>query len=284
MSKRLINGSPQTEQRRQERLLILMERRFGRLLAAEVARASRVMLQQYEATGSAPSLPLDHVQIMAQIYQQMTLMAVEVFGGRILNQGVEKAHPYTVDGGKSFTFAIGTGLRVETKSFADFFRRLAADYIGREAIRRRITSVSETTRTAIITQITRGQSEGLGTESIAKLISDAIFGVSRQRGALIARTETHGAANYGADGAARATGLNLRKEWVSAEDARTRNSHRFANGQIVDMDQPFRINIPLDQRVIGGDEFELMMIPGDPSASAGNVINCRCVISHLVDD
>jgi hypothetical protein len=266
MSKRLINGSPQTEQRRQERLLVLMERRFGRLLAAEVARASRVMLDQYEATGAAPSLPLDHVQIMAQIYQQMTLMAVEVFGARIVGQGKSR------------------GLLLETKSFADFFRRLAADYIGREAIRQRITSVSETTRTAIITQITRGQSEGLGTESIAKLISDAIFGVSRQRGALIARTETHGAANYGADGAARATGLKLRKEWVSAEDARTRNGHRLANGQIVDMDQPFRIAIPLDQRTIGGDEFELMMTPGDDTASAGNVINCRCAVSHIVDD
>jgi hypothetical protein len=266
MSRRLINGSPQTEQRRQERLLILMERRFGRLLAAEVARASRVMLEQYEATGAAPSLPIDHAQIMAQIYQQMTLMAVEVFGGRIVDQGKSR------------------GLLLETKSFADFFRRLAADYVGREAIRRRITSVSETTRTAIVTQITRGQSEGLGTESIAKLISDAIFGVSRQRGALIARTETHGAANYGADGAARATGLKLRKEWVSAKDDRTRDTHRLANGQTVDMDQPFRIAIPLDQRTIGGDEFELMMVPGDPTASAGNVINCRCVVSHLVDD
>tara|TARA_R110000764_G_scaffold79682_1_gene158597 strand:- start:2055 stop:3293 length:1239 start_codon:yes stop_codon:yes gene_type:complete len=221
---------------------------------------------------------------MAQIYQQMTLMSVEVFGERILNQGVEKAHPYTADGGKSFTFAIGTGLRVETKSFADFFRRLAAEYIGREAIRQRITSVSETTRATIVAQITRGQSDGLGTESIAKLISDAIFGVSRQRGALIARTETHGAANYGADGAARATGLKLRKEWVAAGDGRTRDAHRLADGQTVDMDQPFRIAIPLDQRTIGGEEFELMMIPGDDTASAGNVINCRCAVSHIVDD
>ena len=249
-----------------------MERRFGRLLAAEVARASQVMLQQYEATGAAPSLPLDHVQIMAQIYQQMTLMAVEVFGERIVATGFEKAHPYTFDGGKSFTFAHGTGLRVDTKSFADFFRRLAADYVGREAIRQRITSVSETTRATIINQITRGQSEGLGTESIAKLISDAIFGVSRQRGALIARTETHGAANYGADGAARATGLKLRKEWVAAEDERTRESHRLADGETVDMDQSF---------IVGGEQ---LMYPGDPAATAGNVINCRCGISHIVDD
>ena len=57
-----------------------------------------------------------------------------------------------------------------------------------------------------------------------------------------------------------------------------------ADGQTVDMDQPFRIAIPLDQRTIGGEEFELMMIPGDDTASAGNVINCRCAVSHIVDD
>ena len=245
---------------------MLMERRFGRLLAAEVARASRVMLAQYEATGSAPSLPLDHVQIMAQIYQQMTLVAVEAFGGRIVGQGKSR------------------GLLLETKSFKDFFRRLAAEYIGREAIRQRITRVSEYTRAEIVKKITRGQSEGLGTQAIARLIKEAIPGASLQRGARIARTETHGAANYGADGAARATGLKIRKQWVSAEDNRTRNSHNLANGQTVDMDQPFRIAIPLDQRTIGGDEFELMMIPGDDTASAGNVINCRCAVSHIVDD
>jgi uncharacterized protein with gpF-like domain len=272
MSKRLINGSPQTEQRRQERLLILMERRFGRLLAAEVARASRVMLQQYEATGAAPSLPDNHARNVADIYRQMTLMAVEVFGERIVSQGVEKAHPYTFDGGKSFAFAIGTGLRVDTKSFAEFFARLASEYVNGEAIRQRITNVAETTRSSILGQIRRGQDEGLGTRAIAKLINSNVGGISRMRGALIARTETHGAANYGADGAARATGLKLRKEWVAAEDERTRESHRLADGKTVDMDQAFNV------------DGEQLMYPGDPSASAGNVINCRCAVSHIVDD
>jgi uncharacterized protein with gpF-like domain len=96
--------------------------------------------------------------------------------------------------------------------------------------------------------------------------------ISRQRGALIARTETHGAANYGADGAARATGLKLRKEWIAAEDERTRPDHNEANGQIVDMDQAFDV---------GG---EALMYPGDPAGSAGNIINCRCGVSHVVDD
>jgi uncharacterized protein with gpF-like domain len=255
MSKRLINGSPQTEQRRQERLLILMERRFGRLLAAEVARASRVMLQQYEATGAAPSLQDNHARNVADIYRQMTLMAVEVFGERIVSQGKSR------------------GLLLETKSFAEFFARLASEYVNGEAIRQRITNVAETTRNSIISQIRRGQDEGLGTRAIAKLINSNVGGISRMRGALIARTETHGAANYGADGAARATGLKLRKEWVAAEDERTRESHRLAaDSGPVGMDQAFNV------------DGEQLMYPGDPSASAGNVINCRCAVSHIVDD
>ena len=154
----------------------------------------------------------------------------------------------------------------------EFFRRLALDYIGLEMIRRRITSVAETTRQQIVNQITRGQQAGEGIDDIAKRIAGNVGIISRHRGALIARTETHGAANYGADGAARATGLKLRKEWVAAEDERTRPDHNEANGQIVDMDQAFDV---------GG---EALMYPGDPAGSAGNIINCRCAVSHVVDD
>lgn len=252
--RRLINNDPRIEQRRQARLLAIMERRFRRLLAAEIRRATLAMLAQYEATGAAPRLPEDHERRIEDIYRQMAEVGIETFGERIVSQGKH------------------AGLILERKSFVEFFRRLALQYIGLEMIRRRITSVTETTRQQIINQITAGQNAGEGIAAIAKRISDNVGIISRQRGALIARTETHGAANYGADGAARATGLKLRKEWVAAEDERTRVEHAEADGQIVDMDQAFQV---------GG---EMLMYPGDPDGSAGNVINCRCSISHLVDD
>lgn len=252
--RRLINNDPRIEQRRQARLLAIMERRFRRLLAAEIRRATLAMLAQYEATGTAPRLPEDHERRIADIYRQMAEVGIETFGERIVSQGKH------------------AGLILEQKSFVEFFRRLALDYIGLEMIRRRITSVTETTRQQIINQITAGQNAGEGIAAIAKRISDNVGIISRQRGALIARTETHGAANFGADGAARATGLKLRKEWVAAEDERTRVEHAEANGQVVDMDQAFEV---------GG---EMLMYPGDPAGSAGNIINCRCAISHQVDD
>ena len=254
MSRRLINAPPRSEQRRQERLLLEMDRRFARLIAAEVARATRMMLARFEATGSAPSLPDDHESIIADIYRQIALMSIETFGARVVGQGKSR------------------GLILETKDFAAFFARLAGEYIEKEAIRARITSVTESTRTQIVRQIASGQSEGLGTRAIAKLISSSVSGISRRRGRLIARTETHGAANYGANGAAMATGLTLRKEWVASEDERTRDTHRDADGQTVDMDQGFDV---------GG---ESLFYPGDPDGSAENTINCRCGVSHIVVD
>ena len=153
-----------------------------------------------------------------------------------------------------------------------------------EAIRRRITSVSETTRKQIIDLIDKGNAEGNGIAAIAKSITDTIPYLSRWRASVIARTETHGAANYGANEAAKSTGLKLKKEWISVEDHRTRDfyhhdayDHRAMNGQVVDMDQPF--SMPWSK----GDPLQIMY-PGQADMPAAAVINCRCAVGHIVDE
>jgi len=83
----------------------------------------------------------------------------------------------------------------------------------------------------------------------------------------IARTETTGAANYGAVQSGAVSGFVMQKRWISALDGRTRDPHARANGQKVNEKEPFNV---------GG---ERMMYPGDPNASAGNVVNCRCTIA-----
>ena len=61
-----------------------------------------------------------------------------------------------------------------------------------------------------------------------------------------------------------------KKRWLTEGDSRVRNrpevSHVEANGQEVALTSPF---------IVSGEE---LMFPGDPSASAKNVINCRCTI------
>jgi len=229
---------------------------------------SGLVASEFEISGGVPFLPPDHEQRIAEIFRRMALASVEANGNRVLGQG--KA----------------AGQRIETKDFAAFFQRLADEWISAEAIRQRIAAIAETTRDQLIRVIQMGQTEGDGIDQIARNISRRLPRISRQRAALIARTETHGAANYGADGAARATGLRLRKEWISIADHRTRDflepdisefSHRAMNGKTVEMDGMFQV-----PRKGGG--FELLAYPGALGGSAANVINCRCATGHIVED
>lgn len=79
----------------------------------------------------------------------------------------------------------------------------------------------------------------------------------------IARTETTGAFNAGAQQAYAEEGAGV-KQWLATPDDRTREEHLEASGQCVPADQPFDV---------GG--FSLQF-PGDPSGPAELVVNCRC--------
>ena len=254
MTRRLMDRDRQREQRRQSLLLDRLDARFGPVFAREIARASREMIDVYEATGEVGAAR-GHYEGLEREFQRMAAQAALTFGGRILQQGKD------------------AGLILERKEdFAQMMMRLALQYVGQEAVRRKITSISETTRARIVSLVDQGYRDGLGVAQIARGIRDRVPGMSQLRGALIARTETHGAANFGADVAARETGLTLRKEWVSAADERTRDSHAAADGQTVGMDDAFDI---------GGVS---MMYPGDPSAPVEEVANCRCAVAHVVLD
>lgn len=253
MARRLIDQDPRREARRQGILLDRLEVSFRNRLRDEIASAMAEMARVYEITGEV--LPArDHRDAIENIYRAMVIASATTFGGRVVAQGKS--------GGMAF----------ETKGFAETMTRLALEYVASEVIRQRITSVADTTRSQIISAVARGYSDGLGQIGIGKYIRDLIPSMSTARAGLIARTETHGAANFGAAHAAKETGLPLRKEWISAEDARTRPDHDAANGQVVAQNQPFNI---------GGEALDY---PGDPAGSAGNTINCRCALGWIVDD
>lgn len=252
MTRRLLNRAPVDEQAAQIRLLTALERLFRRELSKEIGRTSTVLLKHFAATGNVPPIPETHARNLRDIYTKLARTSIEMFALRIFTQK---------SGGKP----------PERKNFGELFDRLAAEYLQMEMIRGRITNVSNTTRQQIIDAVDRGLTEQESIELIARRIAGSVRSVSRTRAALIARTEVHGAANWGADRAARESGLDLRKEWVSTVDDRTRMNHMAANGQIRTMDEPFDV---------GGEK---LMFPGDPSASGANVINCRCAVVHLLE-
>ena len=89
----------------------------------------------------------------------------------------------------------------------------------------------------------------------------------------IARTElatARNAAQFDAAEQVAETGERVTKVWLAAHDERTRDAHAAADGQTVDLDEPFDV---------GG---EALMYPGDrENGSAGNVIACRCSVSYV---
>lgn len=84
----------------------------------------------------------------------------------------------------------------------------------------------------------------------------------------IARTETTTAANYAATRSASVSGVATEKVWIAAQDARTRRPPQ-SNFNHYAMDG---VRVPsVDKFYVSG---ELLDYPGDPNASAGNIINC----------
>jgi Phage Mu protein F like protein len=145
-------------------------------------------------------------------------------------------------------------------------------------------AVTDTTIEQARKVINDGQLNGDSVDVIAKSLESQIGGViADSRARTIARTETHNAATYAMDETAgeteSVTGVDITREWTTVEDDRVRGtnpkdefSHVEADGQQRGVGEPFDVS---------GEE---LMRPGDPNGSAGNVINCRCVLQYYASD
>lgn len=69
---------------------------------------------------------------------------------------------------------------------------------------------------------------------------------------------------------AESEGIIAQKVWISAHDTRTRDWHRDLDGKPQDRDKPFENSVGK------------IMYPGDPSADAANIYNCRCALGYKV--
>lgn len=155
---------------------------------------------------------------------------------------------------------------VEVKKTFERFANKVLKYLSDEALDLSTTitgDLVEEARDILQTSFEEGMSEKETADLLADKIEMEDWELER-----IARTEGHTAANVGSDAAAEATGADLVKEWAATEDSRTRPSHVEADGQRVEMDEPFRV----------GDSW--LDFPGDPDGAADEVINCRCVVLY----
>jgi len=169
--------------------------------------------------------------------------------------------------------------QVKSRRFKDdeedsLFNDLADRWIHTEGLKRS-KLIADTTEADVLAVISDGMDNGDGTAEIASGISD-VTELSSWRSELIARTETHAAANYAGIESVRNAqeklGVVMLKQWLPTLDDRTRPAHADMDGSDpIAMDEMF---------IVDGEEMDR---PGDPGGSAENVINCRCALAYVED-
>jgi hypothetical protein len=258
MPSRLLDSDPQRERRRQMLLIERIERKFVRRYRSEIVEGTETMLAEWEAMGQVGD-SAEHRKSLEATMKQNWRASIEALAGRIREQAKAAGYPQVA--------------KAEAEDAFDLYEQEYLQAFGAEQVRQ----VSDTTKQQILAQIERGREEGLGVDEIGRKIRDNAPSLAAVRANVIARTETHSAGNFAATKQAKDSGVAKRKEWIAANDSRTRDAddafnHERADGQTVGMDEPF---------VVGGESLEY---PGDSRGSAGNVINCRCAVGYIVDD
>ena len=170
---------------------------------------------------------------------------------------------------KDFFDAIANFFTGNNQETITFVRELMGSYFE-VSVMTRLAEVTETTRRQIQSVIQQGFDEGLGARERAQLIREKAPEINKVRSIRIARTESVTASNKAQLLTHEASPFVYEKAWLSVHDKRTRISHlQMDKGRFIPLSQPFLV-------ANSGGFLEELMIPGDVSGSASNVINCRC--------
>lgn len=141
----------------------------------------------------------------------------------------------------------------------------------------RMVGIGESLWLNIRDQLVEGYNAGESIPQIAERLTQ-VAGLTTPRALTVARTEIISAANNGSYLQMLDAGFDeaVTKVWLATEDTRTRLSHRHADNQGVDLTGEFNVDIYSGDVKTGTEPMEF---PGDPSATPGNIINCRCSLA-----
>ena len=147
---------------------------------------------------------------------------------------------------------------------------IPADEFVREVVRQGLSlveGINEETRRQLLDVITEGLKNGLSKDELAQKISSMFEDISSTRATRIAATEATAFLNAGLEFALMTNPDLGEKEWNTQMDEKVRPSHRPMHGQKRKPGESF----------VSGNGAELRF-PGDPSAPADEVVNCRCFL------
>jgi HK97 family phage portal protein len=141
-----------------------------------------------------------------------------------------------------------------------------------------IKGINQETSDRLNATLQEGLLAGESQEKLADRVRSEFVYCDQVRAERIAATETGIAVNSGRFVGLQEAGVE-KKAWLTSHLENTRTGHKAA-------ERDYAAGIPLEDtfRVIGPDgTVDQMLHPGDPSASAGNVINCRCILLSVHD-
>lgn len=158
------------------------------------------------------------------------------------------------------------------KEISDEVRRLFnlwVDNYGLELCRDMNNTTKKKLRKALSESIERGEDLSKQVKALLEVADDSFAEDKKARATMIARTESCTTINAGAMELYRAEGITM-KGWVSVQDDRTRDAHLIMDGVTIPITDKFEV--PATSQTEGA----WMDYAGDPSAPAGQVVNCRC--------
>jgi hypothetical protein len=154
----------------------------------------------------------------------------------------------------------------------DYFRRYTRErsmMIAREIVDGQVIAVNST----IDGLLQEGMERGIGIPEIQRAMRkdllDAMTEINIYQAERIARTEVIGASNKGSFDGAVASGLDMKKVWMTSGKPGVRPTH-----------QEYERKGPVDMQY---SYAQGLKHPGDPDGDPEEIINCRCTIGYEVD-
>lgn len=149
-------------------------------------------------------------------------------------------------------------------------------------VKRRTTEafsqIQNTTKTQIRRMMSKVEDALIKGETIDEIVADMTneyANVTKSRATLIARTEVGSASTNSTLQAAKSLQVpNMVKTWLSSQDDRTRDGEKNGPDHLNMND----IEVPIDEKFTVPPDTD-MDCPGDTSAGADQICNCRCAIT-----